>query len=338
MHIRNSLLFAVLLLSGAALFVLDLLLGSSGIALGDVLGALFNSDGAYPVHVRIVREVRIPQAITAVCAGGALAACGLLMQTLFRNPLAGPGVLGVTSGAGLGVALLMLGGGGLGGALLQMGVIAAAFAGAMAVLSLIVLADRRIGDGATLLIVGLMTGYLCSALVSVLQLYAPVHALKGFVVWGMGSFNGKEMSDLAWLVPIVAFGSLAAWLHAKPLNALLAGEEQATTLGLNVKRTRLVLIALSGLLASVITAYCGPISFIGLATPHVARGLFRTADHRVLVPASIVTGSCLALLCDVITRLPGVHGMLPLNAVTSLLGAPVVLWVLWQGRNWYRAS
>ncbi|MEO8069243.1 MAG: iron ABC transporter permease, partial [Flavobacteriales bacterium] len=198
--------------------------------------------------------------------------------------------------------------------------------------------DRRIGDGATLLIVGLMTGYLCGALVNVLELYAPVHALKGFVVWGMGSFGGREMADMAWLAPLAGLGCIASLLQAKPLNALLAGEEHATTLGLNVLRTRLLLIALSGLLASVITAYCGPISFIGLATPHVARGLFRTADHGVLLPGSIITGTCLALLCDVITRLPGAHGTLPLNAVTSLLGAPVVLWVLWQGRNWYRAA
>ncbi|MBK9196792.1 MAG: iron ABC transporter permease [Flavobacteriales bacterium] len=338
MPVRKSLLFAALVLLGVVLFVADLLLGSSGLRVTEVLGALLKIEGADAVHVRIVQEVRVPQAITAACAGGALAACGLLMQTLFRNPLAGPGVLGVTSGAGLGVAILMLGGGGSLGALLPAGVLAAAFVGAMAVLLLIVLADRRIGDGATLLIVGLMTGYLCSALVSVLELYAPAHALKGFVVWGMGSFNGKEMKDVAWLLPVVLIGCLAAWLHAKPLNALLAGEEQATTLGLNVRRTRSVLIAFSGLLASVVTAFCGPVSFIGLATPHVARGLFRTADHRVLIPASIISGTCLALLCDVITRLPGIQGTLPLNAVTSLLGAPVVLWVLWQGRNWYRAA
>ncbi|MFZ1686438.1 MAG: iron ABC transporter permease [Flavobacteriales bacterium] len=331
-------MFAALLLLAALFFFVDLLLGSSRIGLSQVLGALLNGADADPLHVRIVRDVRVPQAVTAACAGGALAVCGLLMQTLFRNPLAGPGVLGVTSGAGLGVALLMLGGSSWLGALLPVGVMAAAFIGAMAVLALIVLADRRIGDGTTLLIVGLMTGYLCSALVSVLELYAPDSALKGFVIWGMGTFSGKEMSDLAWLLPTIVVGSLGAWLHAKPLNALLAGEEQATTFGLNVQRTRLVLIVLSGLLASMVAAFCGPVSFIGLATPHVARGLFRTADHRILIPASIITGTCLSLLCDVITRLPGIHGMLPLNAVTSLLGAPVVLWVLLQGRSWYRSA
>lgn len=334
---RKTVVLALLPLLAGLLFVGDLLVGTTAIPAGDVLRALFGVASSSQ-HQMIVTGVRLPQALTALLAGGGLAVCGLLMQTLFRNPLAGPSVLGVTSGAGLGVAVFMLGGGAMGGVLLEAGLVGAASAGAMAVLLLIALADRRVGDGVTLLIVGLMIGYLCGAVVSVLEVYGTSGAVKGFVLWGMGSFTGTTARDLFWLGPLVVFGSVLAFLQGKALNALLAGEEQAATFGVRVRRVRTWTIVLCGLLASTITAFCGPVAFVGLVTPHVARGILRTTDHLLLLPACLTIGSSLALLCDLLTRLPGVNGNLPLNAVTSLLGAPVVLWVLLQGRNFYRSS
>ncbi|QQR86810.1 MAG: iron ABC transporter permease [Flavobacteriales bacterium] len=334
---RKTLVVALLAVLALLLCFGDLLVGTTTIPAGEVLGALFGSASSRQ-HELIVNGVRLPQALTALLAGGGLALCGLMMQTLFRNPLAGPSVLGVTSGAGLGVAVFMLAGGAVGGMFLEAGLVGAAFVGAMVVLLLIALADRRIGDGVTLLIVGLMIGYLCGALVSVLEVYGTSSAVKGFVLWGMGSFSGTTTNDLFWLGPLVVFCSVLALFQGKALNALLAGEEQAATFGVRVRRVRTWTIVLCGLLASTITAFCGPVAFIGLVTPHIARGILRTTDHLVLLPACLLIGSSLALMCDLLTRLPGVSGNLPLNAVTSLLGAPVVLWVLLQGRNFYRSA
>lgn len=328
---------ALLAVLALLLFFGDLLVGTTTIPAGEVFRALFSKASTEQTQL-IVSGVRLPQAVTALLAGGGLAVCGLMMQTLFRNPLAGPSVLGVTSGAGLGVAVFMLAGGTLGGVLSEAGLVGAAFVGAMVVLLLIALADRRIGDGVTLLIVGLMIGYLCGALVSVLEVYGSSSAVKDFVLWGMGSFSGTTAHDLLWLGPLVGFGAVLAMSQGKALNALLAGEEQAATFGVRVRRVRTWTFVLCGLLASTITAYCGPVAFIGLVTPHMARGILRTTDHLVLLPACLLIGSSLALLCDLLTRLPGVDGSLPLNAITSLLGAPVVLWVLLQGRKFYRSA
>lgn len=328
---------ALLAVLALLLFFGDLLVGTTTIPAGEVFRALFSKASTEQTQL-IVGGVRLPQAVTALLAGGGLAVCGLMMQTLFRNPLAGPSVLGVTSGAGLGVAVFMLAGSAMGGVLSEAGLVGAAFAGAMLVLLLVALADRRIGDGVTLLIVGLMIGYLCGALVSVLEVYGSSSAVKGFVLWGMGSFSGTTAHDLLWLGPLVGLGSMLAMSQGKALNALLAGEEQAATFGVRVRRVRTWTIVLCGLLASTITAFCGPVAFIGLVTPHMARGILRTTDHLVLLPACLLIGSSLALLCDLLTRLPGVDGSLPLNAITSLLGAPVVLWVLLQGRKFYRSA
>ncbi len=331
--------YALLIVLGALLFLLHLAWGSVDVPLKEVLAALVGSaseDG----HGIIVRGMRLPGAITAAVAGGGLAASGLLMQTLFRNPLAGPSVLGISSGASLGVALLMLARPMW--SLLPLphdaALVAGALTGAMGVLMLILLADRRVGDGITLLIVGLMIGYLCSALISVLQVASPAAALKGFVIWGMGSFGEVTNARLPWLLVPVLFGIGAALLLVKPLNALLLGEDQAATLGVRVPRTRRHIMWVTGILAGTITAFCGPIAFLGLATPHVARGLFRTSDHARLMPATILCGAVLALLCDLIARLPGTSAALPLNAVTSLLGAPVVAWVLLSGKRWANAT
>lgn len=325
--------------SALALAALGLLTGSVDISLSQAWSALIHPNGDSTFGV-IVRRVRLPSIILAATAGGGLAAGGLLMQTLFRNPLAGPGVLGITSGASLGVALVMLA---------QplwfflplpqdLLVALAALGGAITVLLLIVLADRRVGDGITLLIMGLMVGYLCSALVSVLQVASDAGALKGFVIWGMGSFNGMDLPRLPWVVVPVILGLIAAVALAKPMNAMLLGDLYAESMGVPVKRVRRISIWTTGVLAGTITAFCGPIAFLGLATPHLARAMVRTADHRVLMPASILLGAVLALACDLIVRSFVGSASLPLNAVTSLLGAPVVVWVLLRGHNWMRST
>ena len=331
--------YVVLILSGVLLFVLHLWMGSVHVPPMEVLAALFGQ-AQDPGHALIVCGVRLPQAVVATVAGAGLAACGLLMQTLFRNPLAGPSVLGISSGASLGVALLILAQPVWGYLPIPRDVmlVGASMTGAMGVLFVILLADRRVGDGITLLIIGLMVGYLCSALISVLQVASPAAALKGFVLWGMGSFAGVGSDRLLWLVVPVVLGIAASLLLVKPLNALLLGEDQAATLGVPVASTRRRIMWVTGILAGTITAFCGPIAFLGLATPHVARGLFRTSDHGRLMPATMLCGAVLALLCDLIARLPGLGASIPLNAVTSLLGAPVVAWVLLSGKRWARAA
>ena len=283
---RNRGLGPVLLLLAlcVALFLIHLLVGSVEIPASTVWSGLVG--GSSGTFDRIIRDVRLPGAITSLVAGGGLAASGLLMQTLFRNPLAGPSVMGLSSGASLGVALLMLAQPLWKGLPVphDLALVIASMAGSVLVLLLILLADRRLGDAVTLLIVGLMVGYLCSALISVLQVASPAAALKGFVLWGMGSFSGVGLDRLPWLVVPVLLGLL------------------------------------------------------GAATPHVARGLLRTSDHAPLMPVTMLLGACLALFCDILCRLPSVGGALPLNAVTSLLGAPVVVWVLLHGKRWSRAA
>ncbi|MCB0763797.1 MAG: iron ABC transporter permease [Flavobacteriales bacterium] len=327
-------LLAILLLAG---FAWHLSVGSTYIDARAVWrGLLTIEDAASP----IMRTVRFPQAITALLAGAGLAVSGVLMQTLFRNPLAGPSVLGISSGASLGVALLMLV-----HPLWAMlpipadaALVIAAFLGGMLVLGVVILADRRLGDGVTLLIVGLMVGYLCSALISVLQLAGAAAALKGYVLWGLGSFSGVGPDRLPWLVIPVCAGMVSALLLMKPLNAFLLGEDHAATVGVRVRPVRRRIMWITGVLAGTITAFCGPIAFLGLATPHVARALFRTSDHKVLLPGSMLCGAVLALLCDVVVKLPAVGHMVPLNAVTALLGAPVIAWVLFSGKRWARSA
>lgn len=288
----------------------------------------------------IVRGVRLPEAMTALAAGMGLAACGLLMQTLFRNPLAGPSILGLTSGSSLAVALLMfLPLGGLGTWLSpDLLLVLGAFCGSFLVLLLILGADRRMGDGVALLIVGLMVGYLCGALIDVLNVIGSGHAVKRFVLWGMGSFGTVVMERLPWLLGPVILALSCAILLVKPLNGLLLGETYAMSVGIPVRPIRSLVICTTGILAGVITAFCGPIAFLGLVTPHIARALCRTSDHRILMPITILCGAVLALGCGLLAKAPFVGGALPLNAITSLLGAPVVAWVLISGKRWTRPA
>lgn len=321
---------------GAALAVIGLGTGSADLSLREVWRALFRADEG--VAGTIILQVRLPQVITAIVAGAGLAAAGLLMQTIFHNPLAGPGVLGLTGGASLGVAMVVLARPLWAGLPLPQDLLVtlAAMGGAMAVLLFILLADRRVGDGVTLLIFGLMVGYLCNALVSVLQAGSEAGALKGFVLWGLGSFAGMDLSRLPWLMVPVAIGLLLALTLVKPLNALLIGEDHARSMGVDVERVRRRAIWTAGLLAGTVTAFCGPVAFLGLAVPHVGRALLRSTDHRLLMPGSILLGAALALGCDLVVRSGWTGAVLPLNAVTSLLGVPVVIWVLLRGGKWAR--
>ena len=322
---RRLILFVVAGLLLLLLFVADLVVGNTDIPVADVWGAL--TGGACPdVTARIIIDLRLMKAVVAVAAGAALSVSGLQMQTLFRNPLAGPYVLGISSGASLGVALFILGAPllGLTGSLASMGVAGAAWAGSAAVLLVIAAVGHRIKDIMVILILGMMFSSGVGAVVQILQYLSKEDALKSFVVWTMGSLGEVTGSQLVVLLPAVAVGLLAAVACVKPLNLLLLGEEYAVTMGLRVRRTRALLLLSTTLLAGTVTAFCGPIGFIGLAMPHVTRMLLADADHRFLLPAVMITGAAVMLVCDIISKML----LLPINAITALLGIPIVVWVV----------
>ena len=324
---RNRLLFIALALVCAALFVLDLTLGSTDIALGDVWAAL--TGGEVDGVVRdIVLKIRLTKAVVAVAAGAALAASGLAMQTLFRNPLAGPYVLGVSSGASLGVALFLLGApllGVAGGSMMQtVGLAGAAWIGSALILTMVLAVSRRIKDIMVILILGMMFSSAVDSVVQILQYLSNEAALKAFVVWTMGSLGDVTGRELALMLPVVVVGLVLSVAAIKPLNLLLLGENYARTMGLDVRRSRVLILSATVLLAGTVTAFCGPIGFIGMAVPHVARMVFVSADHRTLMPASMLIGAVVLLLCDLISKQLG----FPVNTVTALLGIPIVVLVV----------
>lgn len=335
---RSNILFVALAVMTVALFVVDLVVGSVAVPLGEVWRALFGEEGQSEVYATIVRNFRLPKAIMALLAGAALSSVGLQMQTLFRNPLAGPYVLGVSSGASLGVALMLLGlpllGISGGASFVQdLGVAGAAWIGAAGVMIIVMAVTARIKNIMTVLILGMMFGSAASALVEVMQYLSPEGALKSYVVWTMGSLGGVTLQQLNIIVPVVVAGLLLSIWLIKPLNILLLGENYARTMGLNIKRIRFGVTLTTVLLAGTITAYCGPIGFIGLAVPHVARMLFREADHKVLVPATMLTGAAMMLLCDVASTLPAGDMTLPINTVSALVGIPIVIIVIVRNRK-----
>ena len=324
----------------AALFCLSIALGSVRIPLADVFTVLAGGEAQKATWTTIVLKFRLPKALTAALAGAALAVAGLQMQTLFRNPLAGPFVLGISSGASLGVALIVLGVGTSGASLLaglgllgDFGVALAASLGAATVLGAVLLVARRVNNSMTLLILGLMFGYATSALVSVMLYFSIAERIQAYISWTFGTFGSVTWSQMVVLAPTVLTALLVAHLAAKPLNALLLGETYARSMGLNVSRARLWIVASASILAGVITAFCGPIAFLGVAVPHLCRSLFNTSDHRILLPAVSLLGAMLALAADLIAHLPGSSITLPLNAVTALIGAPVVTWVILRRKN-----
>ncbi|MBQ3768933.1 MAG: iron ABC transporter permease [Prevotella sp.] len=329
-------LLAVLI---ALLFVLNILVGSVSIPADDVVRILLGDDEAVKSSWRfIILQSRLPQALTALLAGSALAVSGLMLQTAFRNPLAGPSVFGINSGAGLGVALVMLwlGGSFSAGSVSVTGfvaVLAAAFVGAMAVMLLIFLFSTMVRNSVMLLIIGIMIGYISNSAVSLLNFFATDEGVRSYMVWGMGSFSGVSTQMLPWFSLVTVAALFAALLLIKPLNALMLGDRYAENLGVNIIRVRNWLLVITGLLTAIVTAFCGPVAFIGLAVPHIARLLFHTDNHRLLMPATMLTGAVVALLCNVLCFLPGTLGIIPLNAVTPLIGAPVIIYVILRGRQ-----
>ena len=321
------------------LMSLNLLVGSIKIPASDVLSILFgNDENIKPSWRYIVMESRLPQSLTALLCGGALSVSGLMLQTAFRNPLADPSIFGISSGAGLGVALVMLllgGSIGAGSVSLSgyMAIILAAFVGAMAVMAVIFFFSTVVKNNVMLLIIGIMIGYLSSSAISLLQFFATDEGVKSYMVWGMGSFGGVSMSHMPIFASVTLLGIVASLLLIKPLNALLLGDRYAENLGVSVYKVRNMLLVVTGLLTAITTAFCGPVSFIGLAVPHMARLLLHTDNHRVLMPATILSGSVVALLCNIVCFLPGESGVIPLGAVTPLMGAPVIIYVISKGRN-----
>ena len=319
------------------LFALNLLTGSVDIPMCDVLSILFSSAESNDIWRYIILETRLPQAITATLCGSALAVSGLLLQTAFRNPLAGPSIFGISSGASLGVALVMLAMGGsvTAGLFSVSGFVAillAAFIGAMLVTAVIFIFSTLVRNSVMLLIIGVMVGYLSSSAITLLNFFATEEGVRSYMIWGMGNFGSISMAHIPVFAVVTILGLLGAVLLIKPLNALLLGEQYAENLGVNIRRTRNLLLVVTGLLTAITTAYCGPIAFIGLAVPHIARLLLGTENHRLLLPSTILCGAVVALLCNLICYLPGESGIIPLNAVTPLVGAPVIIYVITQRR------
>ncbi|WP_306643132.1 FecCD family ABC transporter permease [Sanyastnella coralliicola] len=320
-------LFPILL--AITFFLLEVMFGSVRLPLGEVISALFGQKVSETTRL-IVVESRLPRAITASLAGSGLAICGLLMQRFFQNPLAGPSVLGITSGASLGVALVVLL---TGGALAAIGIVLGAFFGSMVILLIILLFALRVQRPVTLLIFGLMVGYMVSAAVILLQFGSSKEALRSFVFWGMGSFSDMKWSEISVLSVVVIAGFFWAFSLARKLDLWSLGESYARSMGLNHRQFRIGVLLLTGIITSIVTAYCGPIAFIGLAVPHLARGFWKSGKHAVLIPAVAISGMIIGLGCDLIARLPGAEGALPLNAVTSFMGAPVVIAIILKGRR-----
>jgi iron complex transport system permease protein len=337
---KNKYFLLVLIILFCLAFCLDILLGSVKIPFGEIEKIISGSAGSNPVWRTIIIEFRLPKAITALLAGSALSVCGLLMQTFFRNPLADPFVLGVSSGASFGVALVILTAGTLGVNLFYMGsflnkvgITAAAGIGSGIVLLLITLVSRRISNNVTLLIIGLMVGYIIGSLESILKYFSTPENLQGYVIWGMGNFGNVLWSDLIILFPLILVSLTAAFLLSKPLNLLLMGENYAVSMGANIKVLRFVIIVTGGILGGVVTAFCGPIAFVGIAVPHITKLFLNENDHKILIPFVALIGSILMLFCDIISQLPGYEQTIPINAVTSLVGAPIVIWVIFRQRK-----
>jgi len=331
--------FVVLSLAALVLFIANLWFGSVLINWGKIFRVLLHpGDSQSAAHI-IVISYRLPMAVTALSTGIILSISGLVLQTLFRNPLAGPSVLGISSGASLGVALVVLSGGLLhlelaaSPLLSNLTIIVAAFAGALFVLAIILMVSARVGNVITVLIIGIMLGYAVSALVSVLQFFSRSEELHAYVLWGLGSFSKTTIQQSVLLLVTAVTGWGIVLFFARPLNALLMGEDYARSIGIPAQKVQRILILLTGLLVAIGTAFTGPIAFLGLAVPHLARTFFKTSQHSILIPATAILGADLALLCNLIAKLPGYDISLPINAVTSLIGAPVVIWVIIKSRH-----
>lgn len=337
---RTAPLMTLLLVAIALLFVINLAIGSIDIPMKDVVAILLGNDETSEIWQNIILKSRVPQALTATMAGAGLAISGLQMQTVFHNPLAGPSVLGVSSGASLGVAFVVLLSGAIGNvALSRLGYLGdtalsiAAIIGSLSVMGLIVWISQRVKGNVTLLIIGVMIGYLASAIIGILKFFSPEEDVKAFVVWGLGSFSRVSGDQMVLFVVIMAILIPLSMLLIKTLNLMLLGDEYAKNLGLDINRARTLIILSAGILIAIVTAYCGPIMFIGLAVPHLCRAVFHSSNHRILMPGTMLMGAALALVCNLLARMPGFEGVLPVNSVTALIGAPVIAVVLFKRRN-----
>ena len=330
-------LMILLGISIVGFFILNLLLGSVHIPFDEIIGILLGRNDGNVIWTNIILKSRLPQSLTAMMAGAGLAVSGLLMQTVFRNPLAGPSVLGISSGASLGVACVVLLSGSIGGvALSKLGVIGevtitlSAIVGSLLIMALIAFVAQKVRGNVTLLIMGVMIGYIANAIIGVLKFFSAEEDIRAYVIWGLGSFSRVSGGQTSVFIILMLVLLPMSFFLIKTLNLLLLGDSYAKNLGLNIKRARLWVIGCSGVLVAVVTAYCGPVVFLGLAVPHICRGLFHTSNHAVILPASLLGGASLALLCNLIARMPGFEGALPVNSVTALVGAPVVMGVVQQ--------
>lgn len=340
MRQSNAILMFGILAVILALLFLNLVLGSVPIPWKSVWNIFWNVKEEPVTWQNIVWKSRLPQALTALVAGAGLSVSGLQMQTVFRNPLAGPSVLGISSGASMGVAFVILLSGQIGGVALSrlgfMGEVAmsiAAIIGSLSVMALIVYVSQKVKGNVTLLIIGVMIGYVANAVIGVLKFFSVEEDIRAYVIWGLGSFSRVSGNQMMLFVGIMAIIIPLSFLLIKTLNLLLLGDGYARNLGLNIKRARLLVITSAGVLTAIVTAYCGPITFLGLAVPHLCRAIFQSSDHRILMPGVVLTGAALALLCNLIARMPGFEGALPVNSVTALIGAPVVASVLFRKRK-----
>lgn len=331
---RQLLLTALLIL----LFVMNIMFGAIDIPFGEIISILLTGESQKASWHFIIMQSRLPQALTATLSGASLAISGLMLQTAFRNPLADPSIFGISSGAGLGVAFIVLlfGGSVAAGTYSFTGFTAiflAAFTGAMAVMAIIFLFSTFVRNHVMLLIIGIMIGYLSSSAISLLNFFATEEGVKSYLVWGLGNFGGVSMQQMPLFLIVCLIGIIGAIMLIKPLNLLLLGDRYAENLGVNITTVRNTLLVVTGLLTAIITAFCGPISFIGLAVPHITRLIFHTDDHRILIPSTLLIGSITALLCNLISILPGDHGILPLNAITPIIGAPVIIYIILKGSH-----
>lgn len=338
---NRKIVFGILgiIIVGIILFILNLFVGSVTVPLDDIFKVLLKENTDNTLNV-IIFNYRLPQALTALLAGAALAVAGLLMQTLFRNPLADPSMLGISSGASLGVGIVILLTGAISGTAVSsfgwwstIGVSLAAFIGAVMVLFVMLAFSSRMKDMTTLIIIGLMIAYLAGSITDILKFFSLKEDIHAFVIWGMGSFSGVGTSKMPIFATSIIIGLFVTFFLSKNLNILLLGEIYAENLGLNIRKNSVIIILVSGYLTAIVTAYCGPIAFVGLAMPHIARFLFKSSDHRLLIPATMLIGMDMALICNLIARMPGFDGNLPVNAVTAFIGAPIVISVILKSRK-----
>ena len=328
-----------IIIAGIMLFILNLFIGSVTVPIDEIFKVLLKDNADKTLNV-IIFNYRLPLALTALLAGAALAVAGLLMQTLFRNPLADPSMLGISSGASLGVGIVILLTGAISGTAVSsfgwwstIGVSLAAFIGAVIVLFVMLAFSSRMKNMTTLIIIGLMIAYLAGSITDILKFFSLKEDIHAFVIWGMGSFSGVGTSKMPIFAISIIIGLIATFFLSKNLNILLLGEMYAENLGLNIRKNSVIIILVSGYLTAIVTAYCGPIAFVGLAMPHIARFLFKSSDHRLLIPATMLIGMDMALFCNLIARMPGFDGNLPINAVTAFIGAPVVISVIMKSKK-----